>query len=247
VGEFAPIRDLMELRFPYADLRAYFEHLDTCAGGGGHKHHVAPKCEFPELAKDIWNIALLSYGDHREAHRLLSAAVPEHFGFRYAMLLMHGQEEQAYLERLQINGVNAAKSGQLAKARDAMGYVGACKALKKARSKVSPEVRRAALAQGNETQRAAGFPSFERGRRTNAASGWANCKKARKAQGRAGNRKALAKAHAVQGAEGMVQAAAAARVALGRDGLLRNFAKGRHTMYHVRRGVVVDTCEFCNA
>jgi hypothetical protein len=245
VSEYASARDAMGARFPYADFRAYFAFIDTCAGGGDYRHHVAPKCEFPELEKNWQNIALLSYEDHKEAHRLLSEAVPEHTGFRLAIIYMFAYESGEYVKAMKLNGQAAVESGALAKAREAQGgYEGMCASLVKARAALSPEMRTASLAKGRATQAADGYSAFiNKGRETNAATGWANLVKGRAARDPKKTLIAQIKCGLEAADSGQL---AKARDVLGLEGLRNNMAKGRHTRYHVRRGVVDSSCKFCN-
>jgi hypothetical protein len=240
VSEFASIRDAMETRFPYADLRAYFAFIDTAAGSGKYRHHVAPKCEFPELRDSEDNIALLNYEDHKQAHQLLSEAVPEHTGFRLAAIYMFAYESSEYEKRTRLNGQAAVESGQLARAREKQGYEGLYAALEKGRASMTPEEWRAGSRKGGLTQAAA--DARERSRITNEISGWANCEIARESID-------LAKRYVAQVESGRRAATsgqlAAARESLGYKGLCQNMAKGAHSRWHVQRGINSPTCAFC--
>ena len=70
------IQTLMQTKYSAADLRRYFSFL-VQASGNDHKHHIAPRAEFPELAAVSENIIPLSYQEHFYAHYLLALAVPE--------------------------------------------------------------------------------------------------------------------------------------------------------------------------
>jgi hypothetical protein len=81
------IRQNMQAKYPAADLSRYFAFLAQAAGTD-HKHHVAPRAEFPELARAAKNIVPLSYQEHFYAHYLLALAVPECTAFQQAFCFM---------------------------------------------------------------------------------------------------------------------------------------------------------------
>jgi hypothetical protein len=145
------IREIMEARFPGSNLSAYFTFVYGCAENGEQAHHVAPRCEFPELENLPGNLVRMSYENHVHAHVLLSAAVPSHRGFRTAMLNMTRRSGQAFLEMTSIGGKKggrrAVESGQLARARA-------------------------------ERDREEFLATCRKGLATNEAKGWENCKKA---------------------------------------------------------------------
>jgi len=70
------IRQIMQATYPAADLSRYFAFLAQ-ATGSDHKHHIAPRAEFPELLAAPENIVPLGYQEHFYAHYLLALAVPE--------------------------------------------------------------------------------------------------------------------------------------------------------------------------
>ena len=76
-----PFRVLL-LRFPDSDLSPYFEFIWSRPvrkyrpGRGLHRHHIAPRAQFPELEKDPANLITLTVSDHRGAHRLLEPWCP---------------------------------------------------------------------------------------------------------------------------------------------------------------------------
>ena len=95
-------RILSHLRaaYPNVDFAAYITHLESC-NGTDYLHHTLPKSEWPEykdLKRHSWNGTLLSYTEHVEAHRILSALVPDNSRFKYAYLLMSNQSAEAYSE-----------------------------------------------------------------------------------------------------------------------------------------------------
>jgi hypothetical protein len=216
MSEFASIRDAMELRFPYADFRSYFEFIDTCAGGGKHRHHVAPRCEFSELIEDLDNIALLSYEDHARAHVLLSEAVPDHLGFRVAALHMFGKSEEAFLE--------LCKKG----ARE-----GGRKSMTALRKRLGKKGLQAVSAMGIAAARAGGWRGCRKGHATQAAAGHPQLAKAHAVVGGIEGMKAWGR---------KIGAIAAKKYP---EMLRRNLDKGRHTTNHTRRGIVNTACKFC--
>jgi hypothetical protein len=74
------IRQIMQARYPLADFGPYFAFLKTIGSAstiGGHRHHIAPRKQFPEYKKCAANYAVLSVEQHTAAHRLLAQASPE--------------------------------------------------------------------------------------------------------------------------------------------------------------------------
>jgi len=209
-------RGALEKRFPRADFRAYFAFLGKRAGSGRHRHHVCPRCEFPEMAKDPANVVRLSYKDHAKVHRLLSNTVPEHAGFRIASLYLSGkQTEQASIEKSRLGGRTAKAKGALEKAHAKLGIDGLRAQAARARAATTLEARLALLAKGRRTQAAAGYPG-------------------------------LVKARAIAGPEGLRAAQAkgqASMAAAGYPNLISGL--GPHKYWHVRRGLVSQDCKFC--
>lgn len=120
-NQILTIRELIVSRFPLANLEGYFSFLALCGGTGNYDHHIAPRCEFPELHDDARNIVKLTHENHAHAHRLLSDAIPDHQGFRIAALYM-SQRSGEMVSEIQSRagkkgGRSAVDSGQLAKAR----------------------------------------------------------------------------------------------------------------------------------
>ena len=66
----------MEAKYPQADFGAYFYVLGQSVGSD-HKHHIAPRSLFPELADEPDNLKPLSVREHVEAHRMLAIQIPE--------------------------------------------------------------------------------------------------------------------------------------------------------------------------
>jgi hypothetical protein len=69
------IQSIMQAKYPDADLSRYFAFL-TQATGSDHKHHIAPRSLFPELAKEKANLISLTVEQHVEAHSLLAVQIP---------------------------------------------------------------------------------------------------------------------------------------------------------------------------
>jgi hypothetical protein len=75
-------RSALERRYPFADLDDYLCWLDECRAKKTyqrktHKHHVAPRAQFPELVDDPDNLIKLTVEQHVHAHDLLSMAIPD--------------------------------------------------------------------------------------------------------------------------------------------------------------------------
>jgi len=71
----------MQAKYPQADFAAYFAFIIACAAtpqpGPAHRHHIAPREQFPELAKDATNLISVTVENHKHAHRLLAQCAPE--------------------------------------------------------------------------------------------------------------------------------------------------------------------------
>src|SRR5208282_4350208 len=71
----------MQAKYPQADFAAYFAFIIACAAtpqpGPAHRHHIAPKEQFPELAKDAVNLIIVTVENHKQAHRLLAQCEPK--------------------------------------------------------------------------------------------------------------------------------------------------------------------------
>jgi hypothetical protein len=210
------IKIIMQKRFPRARFGAYFAFLAKHRNSGAHRHHIAPRCEFPELAGEKDNLVNLSYEDHVRAHVLLSNAVPGHGGFRAAVLFNQGQTARAFMEASRQGGIMSAKSGGTARARTFL-------------SEKDYRAMRAKSAL------------------TNAASGWANCRKASAAQTPENLRQAGLKGRMILGREGLRVAGAKGRAAMAAMGLTPAMAGrvGGHVYRHVKQGIVKPSCELC--
>jgi hypothetical protein len=54
------------------------------------RHHILPKCKFPEYVKDDWNIITLKYEDHIYVHNLLFEAIHTKY-YLYPLLCMNNR------------------------------------------------------------------------------------------------------------------------------------------------------------
>src|SRR5208282_3346305 len=66
----------MQAKYPQADFAAYFAFIDACAAtpqsGPVHRHHIAPREQFPELAKAATNLISVAVENHKQAHCILA-------------------------------------------------------------------------------------------------------------------------------------------------------------------------------
>src|SRR5208282_1319296 len=70
----------MQVKYPHAIFNRYFAFLAACpvrVTGKAYRHHIAPREQFPELDKHPDNIIRLSLARHRQAHFILSFAIPD--------------------------------------------------------------------------------------------------------------------------------------------------------------------------
>ena len=80
----AHIRAAMQAKYPDADFTDYFAYLEARPaltwkpGGRLHRHHIAPREQFPELNDGMTgaNIIVLRLSDHKRAHAILAQAIP---------------------------------------------------------------------------------------------------------------------------------------------------------------------------
>jgi len=67
------LRKALSVRIENTDFTAYFAFIESLPiVEVGHRHHILPRKEFPEFAKDPNNIARLSPADHFRAHYWLA-------------------------------------------------------------------------------------------------------------------------------------------------------------------------------
>jgi len=69
------IRAAMQVKYPDANFGRYFAFLTSCPAqptGRTHRHHIAPKEQFPEYRRDAANLIPLSVGKHAQAHKILA-------------------------------------------------------------------------------------------------------------------------------------------------------------------------------
>lgn len=99
------LRGLMiaRLGLPICDqsLNEYLEFIENAKVTSMfvERHHILPRCLFPEHANDLWNLVSLDATDHKMAHLLLAKAYPIN-QFIYPLRWMHDSEESyaAYIE-----------------------------------------------------------------------------------------------------------------------------------------------------
>lgn len=65
-----------------------FERLGEIPNGRTEKHHILPRCLFPEFQNEKSILLELSYADHIQAHNLLRLAFPTHRGLNFAYYMM---------------------------------------------------------------------------------------------------------------------------------------------------------------
>ena len=83
------LREALSAKIP-GDPTRYLAFVESCPSEqtGGHKHHILPKKEFPEFAKDPSNCVCVSPGDHLRAHYWLALCAPQCSSFQVAFYLM---------------------------------------------------------------------------------------------------------------------------------------------------------------
>jgi hypothetical protein len=87
------LREALQTHVPGANFDLYFAFLEFSASDGkGHKHHILPKKEFPEFARDKENILRISPADHLRAHYYLALCAPKCESFQIAFYLMVGNK-----------------------------------------------------------------------------------------------------------------------------------------------------------
>jgi hypothetical protein len=85
----AYLREALSARFHSVDFAPYFAFLKSLPETNiGHKHHILPRKEFPEFAKDPKNIIRLSPADHFKAHYHLALCAPDCGSFQVAFYMM---------------------------------------------------------------------------------------------------------------------------------------------------------------
>jgi hypothetical protein len=163
---FANVVITLKRHFPGMDFRAYFAYIKKyrkSKAKGLQKHHILPRCEFPELSNITWNWAWLTYDEHKKAHKLLAAAVPNHGGFRKAAIHLFDKTAKVFSDFARRGGQRNVESGKLAKARAVQAAAG------------WPNLIKARKIQGSQGLRLAGL----KGNAVSAAKNWVNQKKAR--------------------------------------------------------------------
>jgi hypothetical protein len=81
--------EALSAHVPSVDFTPYFAFLESLpVVEKGHKHHILPRKEFPEFAKDANNIMRLSPADHFRAHYLLAVCAPQAVSFQRTVYMM---------------------------------------------------------------------------------------------------------------------------------------------------------------
>src|ERR1039458_8154956 len=83
------IREIMQAKYPTADLSRYFAFIAQAKGAEPtEEHHIAPRREFHKLKYAPENLVTLSIQEHFAAHVLLAQAVPECKSFQITVHFM---------------------------------------------------------------------------------------------------------------------------------------------------------------
>lgn len=92
------LRRSLSDRIPGADFTPYFAFIESRPQrekDGSERHHILPKREFPEHAKNLDNLVCLSVGDHLRAHYWLALCAPECPLFQRVFFAMSGLKKYA--------------------------------------------------------------------------------------------------------------------------------------------------------
>jgi|SRR5208282_4671457 len=138
------IRKALSAQALDTDFTPYFAFIESIPQvAKGHRHHILPKKEFPEFAKDPNNLIRVSPSDHFRAHYWLAVCAPNYEPFqrvfffmtnfkryasqikselpKYAEIYEKGRRAQAVLAEEfgriygPINGERNVKNGQMAR------------------------------------------------------------------------------------------------------------------------------------
>jgi len=245
------LREALAVRFPGEDFTPYFIFLESLPGvTKGNRHHVLPKEEFPEFAKDPINVVVVSPGNHLRAHYWLALCTPDFPSFQrvfffmtnfrryvdqisadeleqFATIYERGRGHQAEISRLQ--GQQNVENGHLEKIREL--------------PQTKAAQRRTGLVYGQR--------NAENGLLTRIAPAGGRVQGSANAQN--GH---MAKIGRIQGRKAMKNGQLAAITTLetcskgGRTQGRKNvrnghMAKMRHVRWHVNRGRVVPDCLLC--
>ncbi len=228
------LREALSVRIENTDFTPYFAFLESLpVVETGHKHHILPRKEFPEFAKDPNNLIRLSPADHFRAHYWLAACAPQCGSFQRTFFLMANRKFATQVNETEIakraEVYERGKNAAIALARVNAGIQGR----KNVENGQLAKVRtRTGSTKGGQTQ---GRKNVEDGLIQSLGRIY-GCKAAQSGQLRELNR--------IQG-QGRKNV---------ESGLLRSIAAagGRastanHLRWHVKRGIVSPACGFCGS
>ena len=92
------LREVLSARISGAGFSQYFAFIESCPPrdkAGSEYHHILPKTEFPDQAKNQENLIYLSVGDHLRAHYWLALCAPNHALFQRIFFAMSGLKKYA--------------------------------------------------------------------------------------------------------------------------------------------------------
>jgi len=89
------LREALSARIS-GDFAGYFAFVESCLQvEKGHRHHILPRKEFPEFAKDLANRICVTPGNHLLAHYYLALCAPDFLPFQKVFFLMAGVKKYA--------------------------------------------------------------------------------------------------------------------------------------------------------
>jgi hypothetical protein len=92
------LNNILENRFQGSDFSSYFNFLESLPvikkSLGVHRHHILPKKEFPEQAKNSQNLVYLTTADHFKAHYYLALCAPDCLSFQRVFFIMANTKAQ---------------------------------------------------------------------------------------------------------------------------------------------------------
>ncbi len=258
------LHEVLSARFPSVDFVPYFAFLEslTPPESGGHKHHILPKKEFPEFAKDLNNLVRLSPADHFRAHYWLACCAPDHEPFqrvfylmanrkrvyqidknelpRYAELYAHGRttavERMSEIGKVQgkIQGLKSVKNGRLASYRtpEHQQEAGRASGQKNVESGWIQELGKSQGAKNTKNGHLANLRTPEHQRKAQQAAGQANIKSGW-----------ARKWGGAQGQENVRNGHLASLRTVEHQSAAGK--TGNHIRWHSKRNLVIPTCALC--
>ncbi len=83
------LQKVLSACFLGVDFEPYFAFIESLPQvDEGHRHHILPKKEFPEFAKDPSNLVRVSPANHFRAHYHLAVCAPDCESFQFVFYLM---------------------------------------------------------------------------------------------------------------------------------------------------------------